>query len=263
MKRFLVSSCAIALATVATAAAAQDTDIPREVVDAFVTGGSIITDGETVEGECVPTSDEEYLRTGEETICAERGGLVFLGGNDNARAAPRAAAPAATPRRATPTPAPRRATTPRRSAPRAVAIPARCAPTQSEALNMCLTFGLGSSDLTDRAKGQIRVFAESMLENQSTERFLIAGHTDTSGTETRNCELSRARAESVVAFMVGMGVSAEQLQAIGYGQQQTQTGVAATDPRNRRVEIVRGSADAASGQSCAATEAPAAEAPAA
>ena len=123
---------------------------------------------------------------------------------------------------------------------------------------MCLTFGLGSSDLTERAKSQIRVFAESMLENQSTENFVIAGHTDTSGTETRNCTLSSARAESVVAFMVGLGVSADQLQPVGYGQEQLQEGVAATDARNRRVEIVRGSADADAGQACAPAAEPAA-----
>lgn len=244
MKRFLASSCAFALATAASAAVAQDADIPREVVDAFVTGQSIVTEGETIEGECVPTSDEEYMRTGVETICAERGGLVFLGGDEPAPA------PAARPRRNTSAPAPRR---PRASRParRPVAIPARCAPTQAESLNMCLTFGLGSSDLTERAKSQIRVFAESMLENQSAENFIIAGHTDTSGTESRNCELSRDRAQSVVSFMVGLGVSANQLQPVGYGQQQLQEGVAATDARNRRVEIVRGSADANAGQACA------------
>lgn len=115
---------------------------------------------------------------------------------------------------------------------------------------MCLTFGLGSSELTDRARSQIRVFAESMLANQSTERFVIAGHTDTSGDETRNCELSQARADSVVAFMVGLGVSPSQVQAVGFGQQALQDGIPANDPRNRRVEIVRGSAETGAGQSC-------------
>ncbi len=91
-----------------------------------------------------------------------------------------------------------------------------------------------------------------MLANQSTERFVIAGHTDVTGTETRNCALSLARAESVVAYMVGLGVSASQLQPVGYGQLNLQDGVPATDPRNRRVEIVRGAAEAGAGQSCTA-----------
>jgi outer membrane protein OmpA-like peptidoglycan-associated protein len=253
MKRFLASSCLAMLAVASTAAAAQDADIPREVIDAFITGGSVVTSGESSGGECQPTSDEEYMRTGQETICGERNTVVFLGGN-TARPTP-APAPAARRPASTPTPAP--AATPRRpvtpaapARPRPIAIPERCAPSQSEALNMCLTFGLGSAELTDRARSQIRVFAESMLANQSTERFLIAGHTDTSGTETRNCSLSQARAESVVAFMVGLGVAASQLQAVGYGQLNLQDGVPANDPRNRRVEIVRGSAGAGAGQAC-------------
>jgi len=246
MKRLLASSCLAVLIAGSTAAAAQDADIPREVVDAFITGSAIVPSGETSGDGCQPTSDEEYLRTGEETICGERNTVVFLGGN-NARGTPAPApsrAPAATNRRPAAAPA-----APAR--PRPVAIPERCAPSQSEALNMCLTFALGSSALTDRAKNQIRVFAESMLANQSTERFLIAGHTDTSGTETRNCELSRERAESVVAFMVGLGVSAEQVQPVGFGQQILQEGVPASDPRNRRVEIVRGAAAPDAGQTCA------------
>lgn len=248
MNRFLASSCLAVLAIGSTGAAAQDADIPREVVDAFINGGSIVTSSESSGGECQPTSDEEYLRTGQETICAERNTVVFLGGNTT-RNAP---APVAA-RRPVATPAPTATAAPRRPAApaRPIAIPERCAPSQAEALNMCLTFGLGSAELTDRAKNQIRVFAESMLANQSTERFLIAGHTDTSGTETRNCSLSQARAESVVAFMVGLGVSTSQLQPVGYGQLALQEGVPANDPRNRRVEIVRGSAEAGAGQACA------------
>lgn len=247
MNRFLASSCLAVLAVGSTAAAAQDADIPREVVDAFINGGAIVSSGEVSEGGCEATSDEEYMRTGVETICGERNTIVFLGGNE-ARPTP---APA--PRRTNPTPTSRPAVAPAptpRPQPRPVVIPERCAPSEREALNMCLTFGLGSSELTDRAKSQISVFAQSMLDNQSTERFVIAGHTDTSGTETRNCELSHQRAQSVVSFMVGMGVSADQLQPVGYGQTHLQNGVPATDPRNRRVEIVRGAGEAPSGQSC-------------
>jgi outer membrane protein OmpA-like peptidoglycan-associated protein len=245
MNRFLASSCMTILAFASGGASAQEAELPREVVDAFITGGSIVASGESSSGDCQPASDEEVARTGQETICGERNTVVFLGGQTT-RNAPTSAAPR-------PAAAPRRPATPAAALrPRSVAIPERCAPSQSEALNMCLTFRLGSSQLTERARSQIRVFAESMLANQSTERFLIAGHTDVTGTEIRNCALSLARAESVVAYMVGLGVSASQLQPVGYGQLALQDGVPATDPRNRRVEIVRGSAEAGAGESCTA-----------
>lgn len=254
MNRLLASTCIAVVAAGSSAAAAQDTDISREVIDAFVTGETITSEGGDG-GECVPTSDEEYMRTGEEVICSERNTFLILGGNNNAAPASRPA-PAATNARPT-RPASRPAPRPR-PARAVVRIPERCAPTESESLNMCLTFGLGSANLTDRAKDQVRVFAASLLENNSTDRFVIAGHTDISGAEARNCELSQERAQSVVDFMVGLGVPAAQLQPVGFGQTNLQPNVSATDARNRRVEIMRGGADAAAPAGCAAPTAVAA-----
>ena len=45
----------------------------------------------------------------------------------------------------------------------------------------------------------------------------ITGHTDNSGDEHTNQPLSKARADSVVAYMVARGISAERLQSHGAG----------------------------------------------
>lgn len=49
--------------------------------------------------------------------------------------------------------------------------------------------------------------------------------------------------------------SDDQLRPIGFGQEQLQDGVAPTDARNRRVEIVRGDADEAADDACRVTPA--------
>lgn len=45
----------------------------------------------------------------------------------------------------------------------------------------------------------------------------VTGHTDNSGDEHMNQRLSKARADSVVAYMVARGIAAERIQALGAG----------------------------------------------
>jgi outer membrane protein OmpA-like peptidoglycan-associated protein len=45
----------------------------------------------------------------------------------------------------------------------------------------------------------------------------ITGHTDSSGDERTNQSLSKARADSVFAYMVAKGIAAERLQSRGVG----------------------------------------------
>ncbi len=46
----------------------------------------------------------------------------------------------------------------------------------------------------------------------------IGGHTDSRGDDAYNQDLSQRRAEAVKAYLVSRGVSADQLQAVGYGE---------------------------------------------
>ncbi|MEP3630922.1 MAG: OmpA family protein [Hyphomicrobiales bacterium] len=49
-------------------------------------------------------------------------------------------------------------------------------------------------------------------------RFEVGGHTDSDGSESFNQRLSEARAKSVVDYLVNAGVSADRLNAVGYGE---------------------------------------------
>ncbi len=69
--------------------------------------------------------------------------------------------------------------------------------------------------------------------------FEIAGHSDDIGLVSANLELSRRRAESVLVYLVAVGVAPHRLTAVGYGE--TRPLVAnvndANRARNRRIEF--------------------------
>lgn len=67
----------------------------------------------------------------------------------------------------------------------------------------------------------------------------LSGHTDNVGSKTRNLALSRERAESVKAYLVGKGVNASKIEAVGYGMSQpiASNKTAEGRQKNRRVEF--------------------------
>jgi len=65
----------------------------------------------------------------------------------------------------------------------------------------------------------------------------ITGHTNSSGDETANLALSRARAEAVRWALIGRGIPADGLRAVGVGSQVSLEGLSPDDPANRRIEF--------------------------
>jgi len=77
------------------------------------------------------------------------------------------------------------------------------------------------------------------LKDNPETRLEIQGHTDNTGSLTINNRLSQTRAESVVAYLAGNGISRERLTAKGYGPARPLTTNATPEGRamNRRVEM--------------------------
>ena len=79
-----------------------------------------------------------------------------------------------------------------------------------------------------------------LLRTQVSGRVEIAAHTSNVGEEAANERLSRERAEAVRSYLIGKGVRASRLAAMGYGEtrpidtNRTSTGRA----RNERIELV-------------------------
>jgi OmpA-OmpF porin, OOP family len=138
-------------------------------------------------------------------------------------------------------PSPARGATPTRIRPVAYsAAPARTLPRGTA--NMALSFPSGSAQLTPASQAHAQLFAR-VLNNPTSglaaAKFEIGGHTDAKGGRAYNLQLSQRRAQAVVDFLVGQGISRERLTARGYGFDKPVPGAAGTDPANRRVEIVR------------------------
>ena len=90
--------------------------------------------------------------------------------------------------------------------------------------------------------------ALTLKANPQLERVRVEGHTDERGAESYNQRLSQARAESVVRYLVGKGVSRSRLKARGFGESLPRVPGTGEEvwATNRRVEFTvleRGSED--------------------
>ena len=86
----------------------------------------------------------------------------------------------------------------------------------------------------------LEAVAETLQLNPELMRLEVQGHTDERGPDHYNLELSQARAESVVAFLIERGVAGRRLQARGYGETMPLDSRhnAEAWAKNRRVEFV-------------------------
>jgi outer membrane protein OmpA-like peptidoglycan-associated protein len=105
-------------------------------------------------------------------------------------------------------------------------------------IDLNIPFELNSSELQPQAIEQLRQL-EAALKSAALlhDRFLVAGHTDATGSAESNLQLSLRRAAAVKDFLVGSGIEPERLQAKGEGANRLLATDRPSDPVNRRVEI--------------------------
>lgn len=96
-------------------------------------------------------------------------------------------------------------------------------------------FEQGKSELNEDAKFVLHDLAKLMDKNSSI-RLKIVGHTSAEGDANLNQKLSEARAQAAVDFLVGRGIAAERLEAIGKGSSEP---IDVNNPEaNRRTEFI-------------------------
>ena len=102
-----------------------------------------------------------------------------------------------------------------------------------------VTFATNSSDLSPAFFDVLSSVGKVLGEYEKTV-VEVAGHTDSTGSESYNQSLSEKRAASVRDFLAGQGINSQRMVAIGYGFTRPVGDNATSQGRakNRRVEIV-------------------------
>jgi len=80
----------------------------------------------------------------------------------------------------------------------------------------------------------------SILKEYPEAKVTVEGHTDSDGDDAANLDLSQRRADAVVTYMLGKGISPERMTAVGFGETKpkAENTNAVNKALNRRVEIV-------------------------
>jgi outer membrane protein OmpA-like peptidoglycan-associated protein len=101
-----------------------------------------------------------------------------------------------------------------------------------------VTFAVNSTTITPSFRATLDSVAQSLATYPSS-LVDVMGHTDSTGSDSYNLDLSRRRAESVADYLTMRGVSRARLATIGYGEQYPIADNTTESGRmqNRRVEI--------------------------
>lgn len=215
----------------AQVASAQNAGVSEEEIKCFVSG---CDEAKTSEANGANASDEDECMISGVCPVGDTRGFHLSTGAPGTTAATRAPAP----RRAAPRYAGTGSST--KVATGKVGKVTRVGmPASRKSLDMRLSFELASATLTPGARQQADIFARQLKDGVGAREFVIEGHTDNVGNTAYNRQLSRERAQAVVNYLVSAGVPSSKLRAVGYGYDHPRDGTVASDPTNRRVEIVR------------------------
>ncbi len=101
-----------------------------------------------------------------------------------------------------------------------------------------ILFDVGEATLRAAAQQNLTDLANSLTDYEGTD-VLVVGHTDATGAEDFNQGLSERRADSARSFLIGAGLMADRVTALGRGEMEPVASNDTADGRqeNRRVEI--------------------------
>jgi peptidoglycan-associated lipoprotein len=100
-----------------------------------------------------------------------------------------------------------------------------------------IRFEFNESSLTPDARSTLERIADCIKKQNA--RLTLEGHADERGTEEYNLQLSNRRADAVKRYLVTLGVTARNLETVGYGETRPAENASNEDAwaANRRVEL--------------------------
>jgi len=105
-------------------------------------------------------------------------------------------------------------------------------------LEQMIYFGFDQSDLSSASRQALGEKAE-VLRGSPSLSVRIEGHADERGSDEYNLALSNRRAAAAKRFLTGLGIAAERIETVGYGEERPldQEESEAAWARNRRDEF--------------------------
>jgi outer membrane protein OmpA-like peptidoglycan-associated protein len=101
-----------------------------------------------------------------------------------------------------------------------------------------VTFATDSAQVSPQMRNVLDDVAQSLMQYPDS-LIDVMGHTDSTGSEAYNLDLSKRRADAVANYLVSRGVARARIETIGYGEQYPVADNSTPSGRaeNRRVEI--------------------------
>jgi outer membrane protein OmpA-like peptidoglycan-associated protein len=107
-------------------------------------------------------------------------------------------------------------------------------------IDLEIQFDYNSADISRNSMPEVRELGKA-LSNASMRgsTFVVAGHTDSVGSEGYNQDLSERRADTIKRYLTEKyGINGADLVTVGYGESKPKDPNAPMDPANRRVQVV-------------------------
>jgi outer membrane protein OmpA-like peptidoglycan-associated protein len=107
-------------------------------------------------------------------------------------------------------------------------------------IDLEITFDYNSADISAKSLSAVQALGKALSNpDLRGSTFVVAGHTDATGGESYNQDLSERRADSIKRYLTEkFGISGTDLVTVGYGKSKLKDAANPMDPANRRVQVV-------------------------
>ncbi|MFC0239101.1 OmpA family protein [Rhodopseudomonas telluris] len=108
------------------------------------------------------------------------------------------------------------------------------------AIDLEITFDYNSANISRKAAPAVEALGKALSNpDLKGSTFVVAGHTDSIGSEAYNQDLSERRADTIKRTLVEkFGIAGSDLVTVGYGKSKPKDAAHPADPSNRRVQVV-------------------------